>query len=117
MRNKKLFTLITGISVALVLALTLPLATGCTPAQPEAKVYKVCISQIAVHPDLDSNRQGIIDAMAEEGFIEGENVEYIIRSADGDIRHELSVHNIYMDIVSAGLGSFGYLFTKASEIG
>jgi putative ABC transport system substrate-binding protein len=105
MKKRRLLTLITGISVALVLALTLPLATGCTPAQPEAKVYKVCISQIATHPDLDSNRQGIIDAMAEKGFIEGENVEYIIRSAEGDMTTAASISDYFVsenpDIIHA----------------
>jgi putative ABC transport system substrate-binding protein len=105
MKKRRLVTLLTGISLALVAALTLPLATGCTPAQPEAKVYKVCISQIAVHPDLDSNRQGIIDAMAEEGFIEGENVEYILRSADGDMNTAASIADYFVseqpDIIHA----------------
>ncbi|MDH5365188.1 MAG: sugar ABC transporter substrate-binding protein, partial [Dehalococcoidia bacterium] len=59
--KKGLLTAVIGIGLVLVLALALPLSS-CAPGE---KVYKVCITQIATHPDLDSNRQGIVDAMAE----------------------------------------------------
>lgn len=83
-------------SLCLVLVLTaLPLASGCVG---EEKVYTVCITQIATHPDLDSNRQGIIDAMAEEGFIEGENVEFIIRNAEGDMTAAASIADYFVSL-------------------
>ncbi|GAG78901.1 unnamed protein product, partial [marine sediment metagenome] len=39
------------------------------------KVYNIGVTQILTHPDLDATRQGFIDQMAEEGFIEGVNVK------------------------------------------
>ncbi|MDH5695658.1 MAG: ABC transporter substrate-binding protein [Dehalococcoidia bacterium] len=97
MRKKGLQTAVIGISLVLVLALALPLMSACGPAAPE-KVYKVCITQIATHPDLDSNRQGIIDAMAEEGFIEGENVEYIVKNAEGDMTAAASIADYFVSL-------------------
>lgn len=93
MKNKGLIVLFSSLCVALVL-MGLPFMTGCGPE----KVYTVCITQIATHPDLDSNRQGIIDAMAEEGFIEGENVEFIIRNAEGDMTTAASIADYFVSL-------------------
>jgi putative ABC transport system substrate-binding protein len=83
-------------SLCLVLVLTaLPLASGCVG---EEKVYTVCITQIATHPDLDSNRQGIIDAMAEEGFIEGENVEFVIQNAENDMTTAATIADYFVSL-------------------
>jgi len=56
--------------------------SGCAAKE---KVYKVGITQIVTHPALDANRQGFIDQMAEEGFIEGENIEYDYSNPEGDM--------------------------------
>ena len=92
--KKGLLTAVIGIGLVLVLALALPL-NSCAPGE---KVYKVCITQIATHPDLDSNRQGIIDAMAEKGFIEGENVEFIIKNAEGDMTAAASIADYFVSL-------------------
>ena len=55
------------------------------------KVYRIGITQIATHPALDMCRQGFIDQMAEKGFIEGENVTYIVRNAEGDMTVAASI--------------------------
>jgi putative ABC transport system substrate-binding protein len=94
-KKKGLLVLAVCLGIALVLA-ALPLASGCVPGGP--KVYKVCISQIATHPDLDANRQGIIDAMAERGFVEGENVEFIIRNAEGDMTVAVSIADYFVSL-------------------
>jgi len=95
MRKKSSLVLIAGLCAALVFA-ALPFMGGCTPGG--AKVYKVCITQIATHPDLDSNQQGIIDGMAERGFIEGENVEYVIRNAEGDMTAAASIADYFASL-------------------
>jgi putative ABC transport system substrate-binding protein len=94
--SKKGLLVLSGIlCLALVLA-GLPFMAGCAPAGE--KVYKVCITQIATHPDLDSNRQGIIDAMAEEGFIEGENVEFIVQIPEGDMTVAASIADYFVSL-------------------
>jgi len=94
--SKKGLLVLSGI-LCLALVLTgLPFMSGCTTGGE--KVYKVCITQIATHPDLDSNRQGIIDALAEEGFIEGENVEFIIQNPEGDMSVAASIADYFVSL-------------------
>jgi hypothetical protein len=38
-------------------------------------------------------------------------------SANGYTRHKMPIHNIHVDIVSACLSSFSYLFAETAEIG
>jgi putative ABC transport system substrate-binding protein len=52
---------------------------------------KIGITQIVTHPALDANRQGFIDQLAAEGFIEGENVEYDFRNPEGDMTVAASI--------------------------
>jgi len=67
------------VCVVLAVALVVVLALGIG-GQPAMK-YKVGIAQLGTHDALDAAREGFIDQMEEEGFIEGENVDYIIRNA------------------------------------
>jgi putative ABC transport system substrate-binding protein len=80
MKNKRFGILVTVTCLVLALAIAMPLIAGC-----EAKQYKIGITQIATHPALDANRQGFIDQMAEEGYVEGENVEYDYSTPEGDM--------------------------------
>jgi len=66
----------------LVLALVLPVLTGCGGGGSK---YKIGISQIVTHPALDATRQGIIDGMTEAGYVEGEDVDYDYQTAEGDM--------------------------------
>jgi len=91
-KRKMVLTAIIGI--ALVLALALPLSS----CAPEEEMYKVCITQISTHPSLDACRQGFFDQMAEEGFIEGENIVYIIRSAEGDMTVAAAIADYFVSI-------------------
>jgi len=70
----------------MVLAFALPMVAGCGPG-----TMKIGITQIVTHPALDANRQGFIDQMAEEGFVEGENVEYDYRTPEGDMTVAASI--------------------------
>ena len=49
------------------------------------KVYKIGIAQFLSVPPLDQAREGFIDAMAEEGFVQGKNVEYDYNNAERDM--------------------------------
>jgi len=91
-KRKKVLTAIIGI--ALVLALALPLSSCAA----EKKMYTVCITQIVTHPDLDNHRNGFMDGMAEEGFIEGEDIAYIIRNPEGDMTVAASIADYFVSI-------------------
>jgi len=81
-KRKGLLTALIGIGLILVLVMALPLAGGCAPGK---KVYKIGMSQIVSHPALDAMRQACVEQLAEEGFVEGENVEYDFLNPEGDM--------------------------------
>jgi putative tryptophan/tyrosine transport system substrate-binding protein len=60
--------------------------------QPEeGRTYTVGITQIVSHPALDATAEGFKEAMAEEGFVEGENVTYDDQNAQGDMANAASI--------------------------
>ena len=77
--------------LSLILLFLLLFLTGCgskvdpdTMNALEEKVFKVGVTQYVAHPALDLDRQGFLDQMKEEGFIEGENVVFDIKNSQGD---------------------------------
>ncbi len=49
------------------------------------KVYQIGVTQIVTHPALDTIRQGVMKGLAEEGFVEGKNVNYDFLNPEGDM--------------------------------
>ena len=71
----------------LALIIVLVALTGCAGAGSPASSDEINIGilQIVDHPALDAARNGFINGLAEEGWVEGENVTYHPFSAQGDI--------------------------------
>jgi putative ABC transport system substrate-binding protein len=57
---------------------------------------KIGITQIVDHPALNATRDGVIDALAEAGYVEGENVEYILGNAQGDFSVAMSISQNFL---------------------
>ena len=74
--NGKTVMVIAGL---LILGLTL-MSVGVSAAE-----FQVGISQLVEHPALDSSREGFIAGLEEAGFVEGEDVEFIVENAQGDM--------------------------------
>lgn len=49
-----------------------------------AEDYQVGISQFVEHPSLDLAREGFIDQLADEGYLEGENLQIDLQNAQAD---------------------------------
>ena len=79
---KKKGLLLGSLCLALVLT-ALPFMAGC--AAEEKMEYRIGESVIIEHPDLFADQYGFRKAMAEAGFVEGVNVEYIFLCAEGDM--------------------------------
>jgi len=56
-----------------------------------AAPLKIGITKIVEHPALDAVQQGVIDSLTAAGYVEGEDVEYIIASAQGDMSVAASI--------------------------
>ena len=71
-------------TIAILLAVLLLAATaGCTQ-KAEKTSFKIGIVQIVEHAALDAARDGFIEALADNGLAEGENVTFDIQNAQGD---------------------------------
>lgn len=73
------------LALALMGAFTVGLfGCGNGTDQEVSGVQKVGIIQLAEHLALDRAREGFIEGLAQEGFNEGKNVEFIVNNAQGD---------------------------------
>lgn len=68
------------VSILLVASFSI---VGCDSLQKTE--YKIGITQIIDHASLDAAREGFIEALKDEGFVEGENLTIEIKSAQGDM--------------------------------
>ncbi|MCF6411116.1 ABC transporter substrate-binding protein [Pseudalkalibacillus salsuginis] len=64
------------------------------------KKVTVAINQFVEHPSLDEATEGFKKALEEKGFVEGENITYIIDSAQADMNN---IHTIAKKHVSEGV--------------
>lgn len=63
------------------------LAAGCSPEEPGAdgESLTIGIVQFAIHDALNDARKGFIEALEEEGFVDGDNVSIITQNAQGEV--------------------------------
>jgi putative ABC transport system substrate-binding protein len=74
------------IIAVLTLMLAFAAASGCSPASAaDDGTISIGILQIADHLSLDNAREGFISGLADEGWVEGENLRLMPFSAQGDI--------------------------------
>lgn len=59
------------------------LSAFAVSALAQDKVQNVAITAIVEHPALDTIRQGVIEELAREGFVEGKNIKIDFQSAQG----------------------------------
>ncbi len=59
-------------------------ATLILPINSMAKTAKVAVSQIVEHPALDSARQGLLDGLKAKGYIQGKNLDFDYKTAQGN---------------------------------
>ena len=50
-----------------------------------ASALTIGIAQFAEHPSLDNCRIGFIQGLAEKGYVEGDNVEFLVQNAQADM--------------------------------
>lgn len=70
--------------VSLVMTLVMLLSLVAVSHAEEEKVFTIGIIQFAEHGSLDNCREGFIEGLAEMGFVEGVNVQFMFRNAEAD---------------------------------
>jgi putative ABC transport system substrate-binding protein len=98
--NKIIVPILSVVCVGLAVALAVVLVRGVggQPAEEPAMEYKIGITQIVTHEALDLCRQGFIDQMADEGFEEEVNVNYILRNAGGEMSTAASIADYFVSV-------------------
>ena len=81
------------------------------------------VAQYAVHGSLDNCREGFLKGLAEEGFVEGENLEVIYENANGDgslsgqiITNFVSNNVDMVCAIATPIAQSAYSVTKRSDI-
>ncbi|HEY40655.1 MAG TPA: ABC transporter substrate-binding protein [Dehalococcoidia bacterium] len=103
MRHKKISRLLVSFCVLLAVALAVPFAGGCDGGME----YTIGLTQLFIHPAMDAARQGFIDALADGGYVEGENVEFDFQNPEGDATAEQTIAQKFVDDEVDLIYSFG----------
>lgn len=69
--------------LAIIMALSLTACGGSESSQDEGKL-KIGILQQLEHPSLDQSREGFIQALADNGYVEGDNIVIDYQNAQSD---------------------------------
>ncbi len=56
-------------------------------ADKKKDVFRIGISQFITHQSLDATREGFMDELARQGYIEGKNIEIDLQNAQGEQRN------------------------------
>ncbi len=78
MKKTVTFVITTVLAIAIVLTMA-----GCA-GKSSSDVKKIGIIQYVEHVALDSAREGFIDALEDNGYIDGENIEIDVQNAQAD---------------------------------
>ncbi len=107
-----------------VLSLVL-LLVGCSSGSGEKtsdseRVYKVGILQFAQQPSLDNCREGFLQGLEEEGFVEGKNLEVDYQNAQADMGIAAQIADAFVgnkvDMVTAIATPAAYNATMKTDI-
>ncbi|WP_235860786.1 ABC transporter substrate-binding protein [Peptoniphilus porci] len=85
-----------------MLVLSLLLLVGCAKGEKGESasrgddVLKIGILQFAQHPSLDNCREGLIEGLKEEGFVEGKNLKIDYQNAQADMGISAQIANSFV---------------------
>lgn len=75
-----------GLAVAALVASSALVLSGCSGSgESDNETLRIGISQFVQAPPLDSAVEGFKEALADAGYVEGENVEYDLQNANAEV--------------------------------
>lgn len=86
----------------ILLVLSLLLLVGCAKGGKDESassgddVLKIGILQFAQHPSLDNCREGVIEGLKEDGFVEGKNLKIDYQNAQADMGISAQIANSFV---------------------
>lgn len=89
------------------------MALGMIGCQGKSKeVTEIGINQFMVHEALDASRQGFLDVLKENGFVDGENIRVEYKNANGEQSTALT---IAQDFVNSGKDMIFAIATPSAQ--
>ncbi|WP_028785133.1 ABC transporter substrate-binding protein [Thalassobacillus devorans] len=82
--------------VVIMLLASMVLLAGCNSDASGDEKVTIGVTQIVEHPSLDAAFEGFKEALAENGYVEGENVTYDVQIAQGDMNNAQSIANNFV---------------------
>jgi len=72
---------------------------GCAPDKTESKeaIVTIGIAQWILNPEYDRNIEGFKEGLAERGYVEGKNVEFIIENPEADKAKQREIIQSFID--------------------
>ena len=112
MRNKRFMK---GVAIATIAAMSMGLLAGCGGGKDskEEKQYKVGVVQLVQHGALDQANQGMIAGLADNGFVEGENLIVTQENAQGD---QSNLQNIAQSFIADEVDIILAIATPAAQV-
>ncbi len=102
-----------SLMLALAATCAIGLFAGCGSEKTAQKdTIKVGVVQLLEHPALDESRVGFIKGLADEGFVEGKNLEIIARNAQAD---QSNLNTIATQFKADKLDLIGAISTPAAQ--
>lgn len=80
MKNRKIIAL----TLAMIMTSFALVGCGTKEAGSGSKVFTIGVNQLVKHAALDASYQGFVDALAEAGYKDGENIKIDYQNAQGD---------------------------------
>lgn len=88
------------LTLVLIMGLAACTATDAGSDDSKGETYTVGVIQYAPHPSLDNCYEGIVQGLAEAGYVEGENLELDFQNAQGDTENS--------DLMAKNMAAAGY---------
>lgn len=84
-------------SVLMILVLTVVMLTGCgDKGGTSDEVLRVGILQLMEHPSLNTIRESIIEGLADEGYVDGENLKIDYRNGQNDMTNMKTIAQAFV---------------------
>jgi len=108
MERNRLLRVFVSICATLMVVLAPLSMGGCT----DTEGIRIGLTQFATHPAADAGRQGFIDALADAGYKEGDNVKYDYQNPEGEATIEQSIAQKFVNDKVDIIFSFGSRITQ-----